>query len=334
MKQSIQSKKRRSSHGLSPGELRSSFLLPVLIALAIWLVGIVVYLVTPTAFNTAVSLIIGLGLFAFLLYYTRQARPAVRLLAMIFAVPALVGIALSLSSGSVQPLLFGVGITFLLLVVQRLLDTPVSYRVALRHFGQGRMDEALTMINKAIQARPDFWESWQLRALIHLMNLDFERAERDARAAIDMKPNAHPVYNTLGQLYLAREQFAEAAAVYNQALDLDPDNGIYHYLLGLSLYRQEQFEEAVTALHTAVKRNLPLPEYDLLAHYYLAQSLEQSDRPKAAQEVYAEMANFKESLAYLQAQMAELPAYPHRAQMRADVVALQNFLNENHGPVG
>jgi Flp pilus assembly protein TadD len=294
-------------------------------------VGIVVYLVTPAAFNTAVSLIIGLSLFAFLLYYTRQARPAVRLLAMLFAVPALVGIALSLSSGSVRPLLIGVGLTFLLLVVQRLLDTPVSYRVALRHFGQGRMDEALRMINKAIEARPDFWESWQLRALIHLANLEYARAERDARRAIEMQPKAHPVYNTLGQLYLAQEQFAEAAAIYDQALDLDPGNGIYHYLLGLSLYRQGVFDEAVTALHTAVKRNLPLPEYDLLAHYYLGQSLEQSARPEAAQAVYAEMGNFKESLAYLQAQMGELPAYPHRAQMRADVTAVAARLTADEG---
>jgi tetratricopeptide (TPR) repeat protein len=326
MKQPNQPENRRSTHGLSPSQLRSSFLLPVVIALAIWLIGILVYLITPAAFNTAVSFIIGLSLFLYLLYYTRQARPAVRLLALIFAIPAMVGIALSFSSGSALPLVIGVGLTFLLLVVQRLLDTPISYRVALRHFGQGRMDKAMAMINKAIEARPDFWESWQLRALIHLTNLDFEWAEKDARAAIGLKPNAHPAYNTLGQLYLAQEQFEQAAEIYDQALNLDPDNAIYHYHLGLSCYRQQQFAAAVTALHTAVQRTLPLPEYDLLAHYYLGQSLEQAGQPAAAQIVYEQMAKFKDSLDYLHPQIEQLPPYPHRSQLRADVAALAQMI--------
>jgi tetratricopeptide (TPR) repeat protein len=317
------SEKRRSKHGLSPDELRSSFLLPVLIALAIWLVGVAVYLIVPGEFNTAVSVIIGIALFAYLLYYTRNAHPTVRLLALLFAVPALVGIALSFSSGSARPLVIGVGITFLLLVVQRLLDTPVSYQVALRYFSQGRMDEALEMINKAVAARPDFWESQQLRALINLTNLDFARAEKDARAAIALKPNAHPVYNTLGQVYLAQEQFGRAAEIYEQALDLDPDNAIYHYHLGLSLYRQGLYEAAVEPLHTAVRRTLPLPEYDLLAYYYLGACLEQTGRPQAAQEAYDNMSNFKHGLDYLKDQYEKQPDYPHLPDMKADLAAVE-----------
>jgi hypothetical protein len=203
------SEERRSKHGLSPRELRSSFLLPVVIALVIWLVGVVVYLIVPGEFNTAVSIIIGIALFAYLLYYTRHARPAVRLLALVFAVPAMVGIALSFSSGSARPLVIGVGITFLLLVVQRLLDTPVSYRVALRYFSQGRMDEALAMINKAVEARPDFWESQQLRALIHLTRLDFTRAEKDARAAIALRPVPIPFTTRWGRSIWRRSSSSE-----------------------------------------------------------------------------------------------------------------------------
>jgi tetratricopeptide (TPR) repeat protein len=318
-----ESEKRRSKHGLSSRELRSSFVLPVVIALAIWLLGIVVYLLVPGEFNTAVTITIGIALFAYLLYYTRNARPIVRLLALVFAVPAMVGIALSFSSGSARPLVIGVGITFLLLVVQRLLDTPVSYRVALRYFSQGRMDEALAMINKAVEARPDFWESQQLRALIHLTRLDFTRAEKDARAAIAIRPDAHPVYNTLGQVYLAREQFERAAEIYEQALDLDPDNAIYHYHLGLSLYRQGLYEEAVEPLHTAVRRTLPLPEYDLLAHYYLAVCLEKSGRPQAAQEAYDKMASFRHGLDYLKDQYDKQPDYPHLPNMKADLAAVE-----------
>lgn len=323
-----QSDKQRSKHGLSPRELRSSFLLPVIIALVIWLVGVVVFLLVPGEFNTAVSIFIAIAIFAYLVYYTRNARPNVRLLALIFAVPAMLGIAYSFTTGSSQPLVAGVGITFLLLVAQRLFDTPISYRVAQRYFSQGHSDEALEMVNKAIQARPDFWESYQLRALIYLTNLNFAHAERDAQAAIALKPNAHPVYNTLGQVYLAQEQFTQAADIYAQAVNLDPDNAIYHYHLGLSLYRQGQYEEAVEPLHTSIRSTLPLPDYDLLAHYYLGASLDKTGRPQTAQEAYAQMANYKEGLDYLKEQYENQPDYPHLDGMRADLAVIEERLSE------
>lgn len=323
-----QSDKQRSKHGLSPRELRSSFLLPVIIALVIWLVGVVVFLLVPGEFNTAVSILIAIAIFTYLVYYTRNARPNVRLLALIFAVPAMLGIAYSFTTGSSQPLVAGVGITFLLLVAQRLFDTPISYRVAQRYFSQGHSDEALEMVNKAIQARPDFWESYQLRALIYLTNLNFAHAERDAQAAIALKPNAHPVYNTLGQVYLAQEQFTQAADIYAQAVNLDPDNAIYHYHLGLSLYRQGQYEEAVEPLHTSIRSTLPLPDYDLLAHYYLGVSLDKTGRPQTAQEAYAQMANYKEGLDYLKEQYENQPDYPHLDGMRADLAVIEERLSE------
>ncbi len=321
-----ESDKRRSKHGLSPRELRSSFLLPVIIALVIWLVGVVIFLLVPGEFNTAVSIFVAIAIFAYLVYYTRNARRTVRLLALLFAVPAMLGIAYSFTTGSSQPLVAGVGLTFLLLVAQRLLDTPISYRVAQRYFSQGRSDEALDMVNKAIQARPDFWESYQLRALIYLTNLNFAHAERDAQAAIALKPNAHPVYNTLGQVYLAQEQFEQAARIYQRAIDLDPDNAIYHYHLGLSLYRQGQYEAAVEPLHTAIRSTLPLPDYDLLAHYYLGLSLEQTGRPQAAQTAYEQLANFQEGLDYLEKQYGQQPDYPHLANMKIDLAHLRQKL--------
>ncbi|MEZ4518896.1 MAG: hypothetical protein R3C44_19440 [Chloroflexota bacterium] len=47
-----------------------------------------------------------------------------------------------------------------------LLTTPISYRMARRRFFAGDMSMALDLVDKSIAARPDFWESYQLRALI------------------------------------------------------------------------------------------------------------------------------------------------------------------------
>lgn len=157
-------KKPRSAHSLSKSELRASLLLPILITIGIWAAGLVLYLVTPGEFNTAVALFISLSLLAFLLYWTRNAEKRLRITAVVIAIPALMGISLGLIRGRVSDTLLGVGLTFLLLFLYRTFNTPISYRVAFRRFRAGDMDTALDLVDKAIAARPDFWESYQLRA--------------------------------------------------------------------------------------------------------------------------------------------------------------------------
>ena len=66
--------KARSEHSLTKKELRASLILPIVITLIIWGVGLLLYLVTPGEFNTAVAIFISLALLLFLLYWTRQAE--------------------------------------------------------------------------------------------------------------------------------------------------------------------------------------------------------------------------------------------------------------------
>jgi tetratricopeptide (TPR) repeat protein len=239
-------------------------------------------------------------------------------MAVLFALPALAGIAWGLISGGAQYTLIGVGVTFILLAGQRFLNTPLSFRAALRAFNGGDTDRALRLINKSIEARPDYWESYQLRALIYLSRLDLARAERDAKTAVSRRPDAHPVYNTLGQVYLAQARFAEAEAVYAEAVERAPDNDLYHYHLGLSRYRREKYRPAAEALARATRGSLPRAMYDLAAHYYLGGCLEALGEPDAAAEAFAAMSHFRGGLAALRRQLRNQPPYPHLEQMRAD----------------
>lgn len=299
--------------------LRASLLLPVLITLGIWLAGAVVLVLFPTAFNAVLAGVVGVSLALYLIYWTRHERRSLQITAVLFALPALAGIAWGLISGQARYTLIGVGVTFVLLVAQRVLNTPLSFRAALRHFNSGDVDQALQLINKSIEARPDFWESYQLRALIHLSKLNFARAERDAKTAVSRRPEAHPVYNTLGQVYLAQERFAAAEEAYVQAVELAPDNDLYRYHLGLSRYRQEKYRPAAEALAAATQGALPRAMHDLAAHYYLGRCLEALGEADAAAEAYAEMAHFRRGLATWRRQLRDQPPYPHLAQMRADV---------------
>lgn len=317
----------RSAHSLSKKELRASLVLPVVITLIIWGAGLLLYLITPGEFNTAVALFISLALLVFLLYWTRQAEKRLRITAVIIAIPALLGISLGLIRGSVSNTLLGVGLTFLLLFLYRTFNTPISYRVALRHFRAGDLETALDLVDKAILARPDFWESYQLRALIYLTELDFSRAERSAKEAVARKPDAHPVYNTLGQVYLAEAKFSKAQESFAQALALEPGNALYRYHLALCRFRQDDYREAAANFMDAINGSLRFLEYELQAHYYLWRCLIALQETEQAQIVREKMQAFAPGMPLIQEQLTNQPDYPHLPYLQADAADLSQQLN-------
>ncbi len=307
-------------------EMRASLLLPIGITIVVWLAGLGAYLLLPEQFYGIVTLLVGVGLLIFLAIWTRNADKRTRRWAIILAVPALIGIAFGMVYGSATYAVLGVGITIGLLVLQRAIDTPISFRFARRQFSAGNIEEALDLVTRSIQARPDFWQSYQLRALIYLTMLDFPRAERDAREAIQRNTKAHPAYNTLGQIYLAQNRFAEAEDIYDQALDLDPNLALYYYHLGLAQYRQEKYNEAADALASATQATLPLPEYDLQAYYFLARCLEATGDDGLAAQAHEEMEKFSDGLYPLKRQLENQPDYPHLSLILADVAEIKKRL--------
>lgn len=305
-----------------------SFLLPVVITLAVWLAGAVILLIIPQQFNIMLGLLVGFSLVVYLAYYLRKERRSVQVTAVLFAIPALAGITWGTIQGDLGYMFAGVGITAVLLLLQRLFNTPLSYRAAYRAWTRGDNHAALDLINRSINARPDFWQSYQLRALIHLMNMNFAHAERDARAALARKPNAHPAYNTLGQIYLAQNQFSQAEEAFAAALLLTPGYALYNYHLGLSRYRLGNYRAAVEALAAATQGTLPLAEYDLQVCYFLTRSLEALGQMEKAQEAHALVACFAEALPALQRDLENQPEYPHLALLRADAAEIKMRLKK------
>lgn len=310
-------------------ELRMSIFLPIAITLAIWVVGAIILVIVPAQLYLGLGLLIGLSLVIYLVVWTRHARLSLRIIAILFALPALVGISWGTIKGQFTYTLTGLLITVVLLLLQRILNTPLSYRIAYRYFTRGNYDAAQQLINKSIAARPDFWQSYQLRALIYLMSMNFIHAEHDAQKAADISPGAHPVYNTLGQIYLAQMRFAAAEDAYTTALAYAPDYALYLYHQGLSLYRQQKYEAAAAALAAATQGTLPLLEYDLQACYYLGRSLEASGQKEQANKAYAEMQHFRTGLPSLLQQLQGQPDYPHMVLLQTDAADIKTRLQAN-----
>jgi len=322
----INQKEKKAARRQVRNQMSSSLLLPIALGLTILLAGIVVAMFAPWSFQNSIAAFIVLVLFGYLVWSTRGATWKLRVLALVLAIPAVVGISLSIVGGSLTEAIVGVGLTAVLLILLRFFHTPVSYRVAYNYFRGNQMQKALEMINKSINARPDFWESYQLRSLIYLSQMSLDHAERDALQALELNPKAHPVYNTLGQAYLAQARFADAEEAYSSALDLAPGYALYLYHLGLCEYRRQDFEESAQSFAAASRGTLPLIEYDLQNAYYLTCSLEELGDEETAAAARKQMFKFRAGLPLIQKQLANQPNYPHLDQMRADADDMEQRL--------
>ena len=102
-------------------ELRISLLLPVLITIVVWLIGLLVYVFVPgeVQFNNVIAVLIGSGLLIYLIFYMRGVSTRLRLQALLLAVPALIGLTLGTVNGRSTPIIIGFGITIILLIAQR-----------------------------------------------------------------------------------------------------------------------------------------------------------------------------------------------------------------------
>lgn len=326
-KESPSSSQRKGARP-SRSELRASIVWPVTIATIIWLAGLIIWIVAPGRFDVLASAIIAAGLVIYLIWYQRSLRlsPGERIFSLVLAAPAILGITFGMIDGQAVYAITGVSASLLLLAAQRALTVPFSYRMARRAFYRGQLEMALDLVDKAIAARPGFWESYQLRSLIYLSAMQFGQAERDALKALELRPDAHPAHNTLGQLYLAGGQYERAAEAYSKAIDLSPKHALYHYHQGLALYRMGQVRDAAEALAASTRLGLPDVTYELQAYYYLGRALERNGEIEKAEEIFADMVKFKDGLEILRADLRQQPDFPELAALRADLSDLEKRL--------
>jgi Tfp pilus assembly protein PilF len=59
------------------------------------------------------------------------------------------------------------------------------------------VEQALTLVDKALQAKPDYADAWAERGLLHLRKRELDRAEQDLRRCLELDPDNH-----LGNLHL------------------------------------------------------------------------------------------------------------------------------------
>ena len=123
---------------------------------------------------------------------------------------------------------------------------------------QDRFDDAILAYDKAIaiaeEAGGSSWFLLYARAICHERTGNWERAEADFRAALDLNPGQPQVLNYLGySLVEKRVKLEEALEMIEQAVAASPESGYIIDSLGWALYRLGRYREAVPHMERAVE---------------------------------------------------------------------------------
>ncbi|WP_299362424.1 tetratricopeptide repeat protein [uncultured Paracoccus sp.] len=124
---------------------------------------------------------------------------------------------------------------------------------------QEKWTEAVAAYDRAIEILaddPDPQASWfalYARGIALERSGEFDRADADMRAALELQPDQAPVLNYLGYSWVERNvNLDEALKLIERAVELRPDDGYILDSLAWAYYRQGRFEEAVAPMERAV----------------------------------------------------------------------------------
>jgi tetratricopeptide (TPR) repeat protein len=171
---------------------------------------------------------------------------------------------------------------------QALVLDPLSSR-AQRRLGVtlgsvGQHEEALTVLQKAIEHEPDNALLWYERALVESKSGDRTKAIADLRKALQLKSDFADAQNTLGANLAQSGDTREAETAFRAALTTDPYDAETQANLGRLLAGQGDWKQAAFHLQKAVQ----LDPTKANAHVDYAVALVQMDRlPEAKKEAEA-----------------------------------------------
>jgi tetratricopeptide (TPR) repeat protein len=144
----------------------------------------------------------------------------------------------------------------------------------------------------------DFWHLYYVRGMSYERTGEWEKAEKDLRAALEYQPDHPFVLNYLGYAWADQGQnLNEALYMIEKAVTLRPNDGYITDSLGWVYYRMGQYEKAVPLLEQAVA----LLPYDAVINDHLGDAYWQVGRKLEASFQWQRARNHTEDGELLQA---------------------------------
>jgi tetratricopeptide (TPR) repeat protein len=117
---------------------------------------------------------------------------------------------------------------------------------------EGRVAEAIALLQQTVKDYPDSSSGWLLLGTAFLAKHDLGGAEEALRKASRLAPDSVEIPFYLGNVRFLRGDHREAAAYFRQAVQLKPDFALAYYNLGHCLMRLGDRDGAIGAFRAAV----------------------------------------------------------------------------------
>jgi lipoprotein NlpI len=107
----------------------------------------------------------------------------------------------------------------------------------------GKLDEALALVNKAIEREPKNPKTHFLRAALYESDRQHAKAIADYTEVLRLEPRASQAWQNRGNEHFLIGKFKEAVADYDKFLELQPRQAPQHWQRGIACYYAGLFEE-------------------------------------------------------------------------------------------
>jgi tetratricopeptide (TPR) repeat protein len=139
-------------------------------------------------------------------------------------------------------------------------------------------DEAVEVLEDALEADPAYPPGWDLLLEIHRYAGDVDKVIAVATEALEHHPDAADFWHYLGLGYSGAERRDEALDAFRKALDLEPESADRHESLAVEYQIAGRYDDCIATLDSGLERN---PEASRL-YFRKAIVLDVTDRPDEA----------------------------------------------------
>ncbi|MGC6482494.1 MAG: DUF6165 family protein [Synechococcus sp.] len=136
---------------------------------------------------------------------------------------------------------------------------------------QGKIDELISLLNRALLLKPDYPEAHSNLGNAFKEKGDLNAAINSYKIARQLQPNNPYTHFNLGNTLQEKDDLNGAIASYNTAIRLNPDDSVAHNNLGNVLKEQGNLSAAIASYNTALTLNPDYPQ----AHNNLGNALQE-----------------------------------------------------------
>lgn len=197
------------------------------------------------------------------------------------------------------------------------------YNLAMQKKAAGLDEEAAPLLEKAIAAKPDYFEALVELGRTYAVLRRPEDAIKTLKSALAIKSDNPDAYQYLGRALIMAKKMPEGIQALRSAIQIDPENPTHHYLLGLALETQQQPEEAAREY----RRVLEINPKDATAHFKLANCAFRNENFEEAEIHYRLAAQIDPAMEYVHLNLSSVLS--RKGKIDEAILAVEKEIQHN-----